>query len=702
MAKYRITSTPDDSFKKGGERKKKKRNNDKDYRHIPITPEMQAEMPADEWGQYIQEVPEVYTTRTREQQDIRNALDYQQRMAELYPGRPTQSDAIQPADWFWQLGALGATGAAGDLLSAGETLGTKALPYIESALNTSIPKMSSIPGATFGNAMGAYFAGDAIVNRLYPSAGKIQEGEYGEAATDIGTGLLDLWGANMLSPLYKGAKATASELSKFIGAEDFSIFPKQPIPLEGYDLSKGRATKSLIPEVVEEQKVIEPWRMQPMPGLHLKSTMTTNPKGLHTQVAKDGTINVENALKFIKNNEGQDKYNLVTKALGQNLPKKMDYNQFRNLIQKELVPLEKTVGVRDNSVYGLQRLGYTVEQPNVTTYYSDGEAKIIENQTILLGNRNQFGRGSTAHGNPDETLGHIHFFRDSDTPDALTISQIQSDAFQGTHRSSIRTKEQAESSLRETEKHYERLKKSFDQLTLGPDGFYQLPDGQVMRKDMADAMLKSQAETINLMKSDLKNFDQRQLLDKNHQERYLQEIVQYAAERGDVNRIKLPTSETAAKIQKYSKETWDDIEDFRSYMQAEYDLDQAQQFGDPEIIKSAQQKVDKIKQQQIDRVPDYRSKHKTILKKYNELPKIIKKLYGTEPKIVTDSKGNTWYELNIPYEFKEGPAEIKAFKSGGQYAAALPQEQDRGIVTSLTDAEIKQYIKDGYIVEEIK
>jgi hypothetical protein len=55
----------------------------------------------------------------------------------------------------------------------------------------------------------------------------------------------------------------------------------------------------------------------------------------------------------------------------------------------------------------------------------------------------------------------------------------------------------------------------------------------------------------------------------------------------------------------------------------------------------------------------------TILEKYKEYPKIIKKLYGTEPKKITDGKGNTWYEFNIPYEFKEGPAEIKAFRYGG-------------------------------------
>ena len=29
--------------------------------------------------------------------------------------------------------------------------------------------------------------------------------------------------------------------------------------------------------------------------------------------------------------------------------------------------------------------------------------------------------------------------------------------------------------------------------------------------------------------------------------------------------------------------------------------------------------------------------------------------------LVTDSKGNTWYEFDIPKKFKEGKGEIKAF-----------------------------------------
>ena len=47
------------------------------------------------------------------------------------------------------------------------------------------------------------------------------------------------------------------------------------------------------------------------------------------------------------------------------------------------------------------------------------------------------------------------------------------------------------------------------------------------------------------------------------------------------------------------------------------------------------------------------------------LTAVIKKTFGIEPKTVTDSKGNSWYEFDIPAKFKKGKGEIKAFKDGG-------------------------------------
>lgn len=89
----------------------------------------------------------------------------------------------------------------------------RAAPILGSALNTSI---AGVPGLTVGNALGAGFASDALVNRLPQVPGQLSRGEYTNAAINAGTGVLDLLGANMLSPLYKGAKTAAQEAGKFI------------------------------------------------------------------------------------------------------------------------------------------------------------------------------------------------------------------------------------------------------------------------------------------------------------------------------------------------------------------------------------------------------------------------------------------------------------------------------------------------------
>jgi hypothetical protein len=60
---------------------------------------------------------------------------------------------------------------------------------------------------------------------------------------------------------------------------------------------------------------------------------------------------------------------------------------------------------------------------------------------------------------------------------------------------------------------------------------------------------------------------------------------------------------------------------------------------------------------------DYPSRIKTILKKYSDFPKMWKKLFNTEPRIVTDSKGNTWYEVDVPEGYLDQEWQ---FKTGGK------------------------------------
>ena len=122
-------------------------------------------------------------------------------------------------DWLWGAAAI-APVAAPAAWAAAESAGAAALPYIEGALSTSIPGMASIPGATLGNAIGAGFAADAMVNRLPQIPKQISKGQYADAAANVITGGLDIAGGGLVSPLYQGAKSTASELGKVLGTEE--------------------------------------------------------------------------------------------------------------------------------------------------------------------------------------------------------------------------------------------------------------------------------------------------------------------------------------------------------------------------------------------------------------------------------------------------------------------------------------------------
>lgn len=410
-----------------------------------------------------------------------------------------------------------------------------------------------------------------------------------------------------------------------------------------------------------------PWSMQEMPGLHLKSTMSD---GAVSKIVepKTGLINVEQALGIIgKESGGADKVALIKQGLGETIPKKMDYNQFRKVVQDQLIPLERQFATH-SSDYGIKRLGYNTPTMGGSSLHIYYEAP-LENQTLVLGNKGKFGRGSSAHRNPDETLGHIHFLRDAETPDVLTVTQIQSDAFQGTNRSMPKSKEAAEFSYNKSLEHQEKLKEIYKNAkpkmeSLDIDGnpyWYELPDGTIIYKDAYFEGINGQQKVNALQKAEIENFTQKQLLDKNHQERYLQELVDYAGKRGDINKLRLPTFETAIKVQGYTPATT-----------AEQVIDKYNKLkGTDEwnVIMSTASDADKVKLERVlkgeIKGDIYSQETETILRKYTEQPKTIKKLFGQDAKIVTDSKGNTWYEFDIPESFKGAKGEIKAFSTGG-------------------------------------
>ena len=473
-----------------------------------------------------------------------------------------------------------------------------------------------------------------------------------------------------------------------------------------------------MPNVFAESVTPIPWQTQDLPGLHLQSTMEN---GAISKIVepKTGLINTEQALAIIgKESGGADKVALIKQGLGETIPKKIDYNQFRKVVQDQLIPLESNLA-EHSSNYGLGSLGYRspkrssfemainnstrdiesitnrikeaeLKKPDfdfesgvplfeqqvdhdeyITELYQRlGEAKTqlernlegiknipLENKTLIFGNKNKFGRGSSAHNNPKETLGHAHYLIDSETPDVLTVTQLQSDAFQGTHRMMPKNLEDAMMKLDVVKGDTKEAYKVFG-------------DESEKFKDV----LNNADEYLTLEENHIKNFNQKSLLDKNHQERYLQEIVNNAAQRGDINKIRLPTSDTAAKVQNYTsisnntigpetKKILDNSSSFDEFLKVKYNEADGYNFNNEEL-KSLEKIFNDYKSNTLR--PTYEPQHQTILKKYSEQPKLIKKLFGEEPAIVTDSKGNTWYEFDIPKKYKEGKGEIKAFQIGGE------------------------------------
>jgi hypothetical protein len=205
-------------------------------------------------------------------------------------------------------------------------------------------------------------------------------------------------------------------------------------------------------------------------------------------------------------------------------------------------------------------------------------------------------------------------------------------------------------------------------------------------KEKFKAVFDNADKHLKLDQATVENFTQKSLLDKNHQERYLQELVSYAAERGDINKIRLPTSDTAAKIQGYAKMTSNELDWISEGQKVKFKdgegiINDDMIWSDSLDIKlpNGESKLVSIKElelynkdliEKIKPEVTYSPSDQTILKKYAEQPKTIKKIFGVEPKIVKDGKGNSWYEFDIPKSFKEGKGEIKAFKNGGKLATA--------------------------------
>ena len=425
-----------------------------------------------------------------------------------------------------------------------------------------------------------------------------------------------------------------------------------PIPaLEGMGKipSLGTGVKNMIKNIDN----VNPYLFHnPKPSLNITNKPIQAPQNTHNLTLKSleegsplrqsiskntGEINVENALRSIEKSEGKAKYDLVRKNFPDELPKSMKWDEFEQLATKDLIPLEHNIG-GGNPDYGIYRLGYSDGKPDYVVGQGQVQStKSVPKETynLTLSNKDKFGKGSSTHNNTEETLGHIHLLIDADTPRTLNVTQLQSDAFQGTYNIMSKGKFQKASN---------NLSEVIDD------------------------------RGIRYTEEQSKNFSQKQLLAKEHQSRYIQEIIDHAAKRGDIDKIRIPTSETAAKVQGYSKSktTWMSEGQKVKFNDGEGiindntlwsgNLDVKLPNGETKLVS-----LEELKNYNKELIETFKSEskytqaHQTILKKYQDMPKELKKL-GIETKTVTDAKGNTWYEFDIPKSFKEGKGKIRAFE----------------------------------------
>lgn len=176
-------------------------------------------------------------------------------------------------------------------------------------------------------------------------------------------------------------------------------------------------------------------------------------------------------------------------------------------------------------------------------------------------------------------------------------------------------------------------------------------------------------------------------LANNYTSRQIQENLRYAAEKGQT-KMRYPTRETAAKIEGYpEREAYfdasgrditadgpvytygDDVDKRIADINKRIDQLESNPGGDAEMNEYTSLIGERMRllQGEAKLKPGVTKKtvydYEDILRKYTEFPKQYKKLYkNADVRIVTDPKGNTWYEVDVPENYLQ---QEWAYEEGG-------------------------------------
>lgn len=412
------------------------------------------------------------------------------------------------------------------------------------------------------------------------------------------------------------------------------------------------------------------WHVANYPGYQLKGLMGGSP--LERQLSKNGTINI-NQLNAYFNKASQLEREVANKVLAEKFAgqKTIDYNQFKKAVQDELINYS-TKPQMQYSTYGMDRLGFNViKEP-------DGAGGIIEYLPGVRTNTFTFEsprilQGSNKHYDYG-TLGHSRTYTTSDEPRVLHVMESQSDWAQ---EGIAKTNEAYRQKLINNPESYNKRINSLYRMNK------ELEDWEnMMRTGINHSGIKLQPyeiqqiqqefipnlrKDIQNLKSKLEGNPQALHLSDNYLQRQLQENLRYATENGQT-KMRYPTSETAAKIEGYKKETvprptrnreielrdqldkmWKEYYDANKSQLNNASLLELEQIGRKNIPNYAKI-MDEL--EYLRNIPDkyeYIPAHQTILKKYADFPKLFQKLFKDQKvRTVTDTKGNTWYEVDVP------------------------------------------------------
>ena len=504
---------------------------------------------------------------------------------------------------------------------------------------------------------------------------------------------------------------------KFDSGTKSSIQPNTSLKFFERKPSKiSEAEKAGVPK--GERNFKPKWHVANYPGYQLKSLMKGSP--LEKQLSKNGTININN-IKAVINKGSEVEKAVVNKVLREKFAgqKTIDYNKFKKAVQGELIDYSKKPQTKYSS-YGMSRLGFeALKEP-------DGAGGILEytpgvkSQTFTFESP-RIPIGSSKHYD-STSLGHSRTYITPDEPKVLHVMESQSDWGQKKYFDNIptslnnsqRTIHENNALLRFEKQVPTQFKEEYSRFLKDRNTY-----GDELPNDVVDSYSEAFKEFVEdhlgpkisepnkdvIYRWAKKYFDDSQVkyLHNNYLQRQLQENLKFAAENGQT-KMRYPTPETATKIEGYQKtkvfipKAKSLLDDLNKSLAANEKIIVAQDnllrpdYFDTQGIKLSSETENLLQQYRSlgDRtVMDFSPSHKTILKKYEDFPKLFQKLVKDQQiRTVTDTKGNTWYEVDVPkgylsreWQFKKGGKMniIEFLKNGSKIHI---KEENKGKFTS--------------------